>query len=57
MGNHRIDGSKASGRLLEAAKVYGGVPPDPLKTIGEHVVPIRLHRDVTAHVKVKVVPA
>jgi len=30
---------------------------DPLKTLGEHVVPIKLHRDVTAQVKVKVVPA
>lgn len=30
---------------------------DPLKSIGEHVVPIRLHRDVTAQLKVKVVPA
>ena len=30
---------------------------DPLKTLGEHVVPIKLHRDVTAQVKVRVVPA
>ena len=30
---------------------------DPLKTLGEHVVPIKLHRDVTAQVRVKVVPA
>ena len=30
---------------------------DPLKTLGEHVVPIKLHRDVTANVKVRVVPA
>jgi large subunit ribosomal protein L9 len=30
---------------------------EPLKTLGDHVVPIRLHRDVTADVKVKVVPA
>jgi large subunit ribosomal protein L9 len=30
---------------------------DPLKALGEHVVPIKLHRDVTAQVKVKVVPA
>ena len=27
---------------------------DPLKTIGEHVVPVKLHRDVTAEVKVKI---
>ncbi len=31
--------------------------PDPLKTLGEHVVPVKLHRDVTAQLKVKVVPA
>ena len=30
---------------------------EPLKTLGEHDVPIKLHRDVTANVKVKVVPA
>jgi large subunit ribosomal protein L9 len=30
---------------------------DPLKTLGEHVVPIKLHRDVTAQVRVRVVPA
>jgi large subunit ribosomal protein L9 len=31
--------------------------PDPLKTLGEHVVPIKLTREVTAQVKVKVVAA
>jgi large subunit ribosomal protein L9 len=30
--------------------------PDPLKTLGDHAVPVKLHRDVTAQVKVKVVP-
>jgi large subunit ribosomal protein L9 len=30
---------------------------DPLKALGEHTVPIKLHRDVTAQVKVRVVPA
>jgi large subunit ribosomal protein L9 len=30
---------------------------DPLKTLGDHTVPVKLHRDVTAQVKVKVVPA
>ena len=30
---------------------------EPLKTLGEHVVPVKLHREVTAQVKVKVVPA
>ena len=31
--------------------------PEPLKTLGEHAVPVKLHRDVTAHLKVRVVPA
>ena|SRR5436190_5400006 len=30
---------------------------DPLKSLGEHIVPLKLHRDVTAQLKVKVVPA
>jgi large subunit ribosomal protein L9 len=30
---------------------------DPIKAIGEHNVPLKLHRDVTATLKVKVVPA
>lgn len=30
---------------------------DPLRTVGEHDVAIKLYRDVTATVKVKVVPA
>jgi large subunit ribosomal protein L9 len=30
---------------------------DPLKTLGDHTVPVKLHRDVTANVTVKVVPA
>ncbi len=29
--------------------------PEPLKQLGEFVVPIRLHPDVTAHVKVRIV--
>jgi large subunit ribosomal protein L9 len=31
--------------------------PEPIKTVGEHVVPVKLHREVTARVKVKVVPS
>src|SRR3990172_2591270 len=31
--------------------------PEPLKAIGEHAVPVKLHRDVTAQLKVKVVAA
>ena len=30
---------------------------EPLKTLGEHPVPVKLHRDVTAQLKVRVVPA
>jgi large subunit ribosomal protein L9 len=30
---------------------------DPLKTLGDHVVPVRLHRDVVAQIKVRVEPA
>ena len=30
---------------------------EPLKSVGEHTVPVKIHRDVTAQVKVKVVPA
>lgn len=30
---------------------------DPLKSLGEHEVPVKLHRDVTATLKVKVVAA
>jgi large subunit ribosomal protein L9 len=29
--------------------------PEPIKKLGEFDVPVRLHRDVTAHVKLKVV--
>ena len=30
---------------------------DPLKTLGEHTVPVKIHRDVTANVKIRIVPA
>jgi large subunit ribosomal protein L9 len=30
---------------------------DPLKTLGDHVVPVKLHREVIAQLKVKIVPA
>jgi large subunit ribosomal protein L9 len=30
---------------------------DPLKTLGDHVVPVKLHRDVTAQLKLRIVPA
>lgn len=30
---------------------------EPLKTLGDHIVPVKLHRDVTAPLKVKVIAA
>jgi large subunit ribosomal protein L9 len=30
---------------------------EPLKTLGEHAVPVRLHRDVTAAIRIRIVPA
>ena len=30
---------------------------DPLKALGEHIVPVKLYRDVTASLKVTIVPA
>ena len=30
---------------------------DPIKSVGEHTVPVKIHRDVTAQVKIRVVPA
>jgi large subunit ribosomal protein L9 len=30
---------------------------EPLKSLGEHTVPVKVHRDVTAQLKVKIVPA
>jgi large subunit ribosomal protein L9 len=31
--------------------------PDAIKSVGEHTVPVKIHRDVTAQVKIRVVPA
>ena len=30
---------------------------DPLKTLGEHTVPVKVHRDLTVDLKVRIVPA
>ncbi|MGH7341872.1 MAG: 50S ribosomal protein L9 [Candidatus Rokuibacteriota bacterium] len=30
---------------------------DPLKALGDHTVPVKLHREVTAQIKLKIVPA
>jgi large subunit ribosomal protein L9 len=31
--------------------------PEAIKSVGEHTVPVKIHRDVIAQVKIKVVPA
>ena len=46
------DNLKAKGFEIDRRKL---VLPDPIKTIGEHSVPLKLHRNVTVPLKVKVV--
>jgi large subunit ribosomal protein L9 len=43
----------AKGFDIEKRKIH---LPEPFKAIGEYTVPVRIHREVTAQVKVKVVP-
>ena len=43
----------AKGFDVEKRKI---VLHDPIKSVGEHTIPVKIHRDVTAQVKVKVVP-
>ena len=65
VGEHdTLYGSVTSGDIAEALAARQLsvdrrkiVLPDALKTIGEHPVTIKLHRDVTATVTVKIVPA
>lgn len=65
VGEHDIlYGSVTSGDIAEALSARQIavdrrkiVLPDPLKTLGEHAVTVKLHRDVTATVTVKIVPA
>jgi len=42
----------AKGFEVEKRKIH---LPDAIKALGEHTVPVKVHRDVTADVKVKVV--
>jgi len=44
---------QAKGFDIDKRKVH---LPDPLKALGEFTVPVRIHRDVTAQVTVKIVP-
>ena len=65
VGEHdTLYGSVTSGDIAEALSARQLtvdrrkiVLPEALKTIGEHPVTIKLHRDVTATVTVKIVPA
>jgi large subunit ribosomal protein L9 len=48
-----VDELAAKGFSVDRRKLQLG---DPIKTIGETVVPVRLHREVTVQLTVKVVP-
>jgi large subunit ribosomal protein L9 len=43
----------AKGFDVEKRKI---VLHEPIKSVGEHTIPVKIHREVTAQVKVKVVP-
>jgi len=58
----KLFGSVTSADIAEFLKTKGFeidrrklILPEPIKTIGEHDVPLKLHREVTAPLKVKVV--
>src|SRR3954471_15982006 len=60
--NNTLYGSVTSGDVAQALHAKGFdvdkrkiTLADPLKALGEYTVPVRIHRDVTADVKVKVV--
>ena len=44
---------EAKGLSVEKRKI---VLPEPLKALGDFTVPVKIHREVTAQVRVKVVP-
>jgi large subunit ribosomal protein L9 len=62
--NDTLYGSVTSADIADALSGRG-LPVDrrriqlaePLKALGDHTVPVKLHREVTAQIKVKVVPA
>jgi large subunit ribosomal protein L9 len=61
--NNTMYGSVTSADIAEALKAKGFevekrkiTLPDAIKSLGEHTVAVKVHRDVTAEVKVKVVP-
>ena len=61
----RLFGAISSKEIVQAAKEQCGleldkkkiVLPEPIKTLGTHTVPVKLHRDVTAELKVEVTEA
>jgi large subunit ribosomal protein L9 len=61
--NDTLYGSVTSQDIAQALKDKGFdidkrkiALPDPIKALGETTVPVKIHREVTAQVKVKVVP-
>lgn len=61
--NETLYGSVTSADVAQALKDKGFdidkrkvVLPEPLKALGENTIPVKIHREVTAQVKVKVVP-
>jgi large subunit ribosomal protein L9 len=61
--NNTMYGSVTSADIAEALKAKGFAVekrkitlPEAIKSLGEHAVAVKVHRDVTADVKVKVVP-
>jgi large subunit ribosomal protein L9 len=60
--NNTLYGSVTSADIAQALQTRGFeidkrkiALPDPLKALGDTTVPVRIHRDVTAQVKVRVV--
>lgn len=61
----RLFGAISSKEIVQAAKEQCGleldkkkvVLPEPIKTLGTHLVPVKLHKDVTADLKVEVTEA
>lgn len=61
----RLFGAISSKEIVQATKEQCGleldkkkiVLPEPIKTLGVHTVPVKLHRDVTAELKVEVAEA
>ena len=60
IGAGEVHGADIAGRDIAEAVVKKGINLDrrqiqlhePLKTLGEFTVPVKLHKDVTAHLKV-----